>query len=84
MHLTKDQVGALARKRECPRCNFDKTMGNALCRQCRTKLPQHMRMQLEQIPDRDANLVARAMRAAANYFSVHFQSVRNFGGGKRR
>jgi hypothetical protein len=84
MQLTKDQVGALAKKRECPRCNFDKTMGNALCRKCRSKLPEHMRLSLERIPEKDANIVGRAMRAAANYFNVHFQSVRNFGGGKKR
>lgn len=68
----------------CPRCDFDKTMGNALCRSCRAKLPANMRMSLERIPSKDEWTVARAMRAAANYFDVHFQSIRNFGGGRRR
>jgi hypothetical protein len=59
-------------------------MGNALCRRCRAKLPQNMRAGLERIRSKDAWSVARAMRAAANYFDVHFQSVRNFGGGRKR
>jgi predicted amidophosphoribosyltransferase len=84
MHLTKDQVAGLAKKPRCPRCDFDKTMGNALCSSCRSKLPAHMRLDLEKIPTKDASMVGRALRAAANYFNVHFQSVRNFGGGKRR
>ena len=67
----------------CPRCDFDKTMGNALCRSCRGKLPANMRTSLERIPSKDEWMVARAMRAAANYFDVHFQSIRNFGGGRR-
>jgi hypothetical protein len=84
MNLTKEQVRSLAHTRRCPRCSLDKTMGNALCRHCRGKLPAHMRNGLERVADLDAGFVARAMRAAANYFNVHFQSVRNFGGGKKR
>lgn len=82
--MTRDQVTGLAKRRHCPRCSGDKTIGNALCRRCRTKLPQHMRSSLEGIPAKDASIVQRALRAAANYFDVHFQSVRNFGGGRKR
>ena len=84
MHMTRQQVEGLAKKPQCPRCDLDKTIGNALCRRCRAKLPANMRTNLEGIPSKDEWTVARAMRAAANYFNVHFQSVRNFGGGKKR
>ena len=84
MRLTKDQVQGLARRQRCPRCDFNKTIGNALCRNCRSKLPAHMRPGLEGIPTKDEWTVARAMRAAANYFNVHFQSIRKFGGGRKR
>ena len=84
MHLTKEQVNQLARKRQCPRCDLDKTMGNALCRVCRSKLPPHMRMAVENIPAKDAGVVGKALRAAANYFNVHFASIRKFGGGRKR
>lgn len=84
MTLTKDQVRRLARRGTCPRCDLNKTIGNALCRKCRSQLPEHMRKPLEEIPAKDEWTVARAMRAAANYFNVHFQSVRTFGGGKKR
>jgi hypothetical protein len=84
MHLTKEQVAGLAKKRSCPRCDFDKTIGNALCRKCRSKLPEHMRVPLERIPAKDERTVGDALRAAANYLTVHFQSVKNFGGGKKR
>lgn len=84
MHLTKDQVAELARKRRCPRCDFDKTVGNALCRRCRSKLPPNMRIGIENIPSKDGGVVGNALRAAANYFNVHFASVRKFGGGKKR
>jgi len=84
MHLTKEQVTVLAQKRRCPRCDFDKTVGNALCRRCRSKLPPHMRSAIENIPSKDGWLVGRALKAAANYFDVHFQSIRNFGGGRKR
>jgi len=43
-----------------------------------------MRLALERIPSKDAWTVSRAVRAAARYFDVHFQSVRNFGGGRPR
>ncbi len=84
MHLTKEQVAGLAKKTRCPRCDLNKTIGHALCRSCRTKLPMQMRAALEAIPNKDAWTVGIALRAAANYFNVHFQSVRNFGGGKKR
>jgi hypothetical protein len=84
MAMTKEQVAKLARTPRCPRCDLNKTMGAALCRSCRTKLPMHMRRPLEKIPERDANIVSQALRAAANYLTVHFQSVRKFGGGKKR
>lgn len=82
--LTKDQVEGLAKKKSCPRCDLDKTVGNALCRRCRSKLPPHMRLAIENIPAKESGAVSNALRAAANYFNVHFQSVRNFGGGKKR
>ncbi|HEU4889408.1 MAG TPA: hypothetical protein VFV49_16095 [Thermoanaerobaculia bacterium] len=84
MHLTKDQLTELAKKRSCPRCDLDKTVGNALCRRCRSKLPPHMRLGIENIPSKDAGVVGNALRAAANYFTVHFASVRKFGGGRKR
>jgi predicted amidophosphoribosyltransferase len=84
MHLTKDQVNDLSQKRRCPRCDLDKTVGNALCRRCRSKLPPHMRLAVENIPSKDGGVVGNALRAAANYFNVHFASVRKFGGGKKR
>jgi hypothetical protein len=84
MQLSKDEVAALAKKRSCPRCDLDKTVGNALCRRCRAKLPPHMRLGIENIPAKDGSLVGNALRAAANYFNVHFASVRKFGGGRKR
>lgn len=84
MQMTREQVAKLANAGECPRCRLDKTLGAALCRSCRGKLPAHMRAGLEGLPDTDASTVSRALRAAANYFNVHFQSIRNFGGGRRR
>jgi hypothetical protein len=82
--MTKDQIARLANGPKCPRCDLNKTIGTGLCRRCRNKLPAHMRAALEELPKKDESTVARAMRAAANYFNVHFQSVRNFGGGKKR
>ncbi len=82
--MTKDQLAGLAKKPRCPRCDLEKTIGNGLCRRCRSKLPPNMREALEAIASKDEWTVGRAMRAAANYFNVHFQSVRKFGGGKRR
>lgn len=85
MHnFSREEVAGLARRRQCPRCDLDKTIGAALCRRCRSKLPAHMRSALETIGNKDEWTVARALRAAANYFNVHFQSVRNFGGGRKR
>jgi len=84
MHLTRDQVTNLSQKRQCPRCDLDKTLGNALCRRCRSKLPPHMRLAVENIPTKDGGVVGNALRAAANYFNVHFASIRKFGGGKKR
>jgi hypothetical protein len=43
-----------------------------------------MRAGLDSLGAKDEFTVSRALRAAANYFNVHFQSVRNFGGGKKR
>jgi hypothetical protein len=83
MPMTKEQVAGLAKRPRCPRCDLNKTIGAALCRRCRSKLPAHMRSALEKIPTKDEWAVQRALRAAANYFNVHFQSVRNFGGGKK-
>ena len=54
VHLTKDQLNELAKKRSCPRCDLDKTVGNALCRRCRSKLPPNMRLGIENIPTKDA------------------------------
>jgi hypothetical protein len=84
MHLTKQQISELARKKSCPRCDLDKTVGNGLCRTCRSKLPPHMRLGLENVDAKDGGMVGNALRAAANYFNVHFASVRKFGGGKKR
>ena len=84
MHLTKEQVADLSKKRQCPRCDDDKTLGNALCRTCRSKLPPHMRLNVENIAAKDGSAVGNALRAAANYFNVHFASIRKFGGGRKR
>ena len=82
--MNKEQLDALASRPKCPRCDLEKTVGNALCRRCRSKLPPHMRIGVENIPAKDEWTVTRALRQAANYFNVHFQSVRNFGGGKKK
>ncbi|HVR40284.1 MAG TPA: hypothetical protein VMU84_14405 [Thermoanaerobaculia bacterium] len=84
MHLTKDQLTGIAKRRSCPRCDLEKTVGNALCRRCRAKLPPHMRLGVENVDRKDEWTVGSALRAAANYFNVHFASVRKFGGGKKR
>lgn len=84
MQMTSEQVAALAKRRKCPRCSGDKTIGSGLCRSCRTQLPANMRIAVEDIPSKDAWTVGQALRQAANYFNVHFQSVRKFGGGKKR
>jgi hypothetical protein len=80
----KEQVEKLAQCPRCPRCDFDKTFGNALCRSCRSKLPVNMRTPLERIPGKDALTVMQSLRNAANYFNVHFRSIRSFGGGRKR
>ena len=82
--LSTQQIDRLAKRKSCPRCNLEKTAGNALCRRCRYKLPAHMRQPLEGITRRDESVVARALRAAANYFDIHYRSVRQFGGGRIR
>lgn len=82
--LSRQQIEKLARRRNCPRCNLEKTEGNALCRRCRFKLPSQMRMPLEHIVERDQSLVTMALRAAANYFEMHYRSIRDFGGGRPR
>jgi hypothetical protein len=82
--LSKQQVQKLARRKACPRCNFEKTEGTALCRRCRFKLPAHMRLPLEGIVQQDEGVVAGALRAAANYFEIHYKSIRHFRGGRVR
>lgn len=84
MTLTKEQLAHLARTTRCPRCDHSKTVGMGLCRSCRNKLPANMRALLERIPEKEPWTVGQALRQAANYFNVHFQSVRKFGGGKKR
>jgi uncharacterized paraquat-inducible protein A len=82
--LSAQQITRLAKRRSCPRCNLEKTEGNALCRRCRFKLPAHMRLPLQEIEAREQWIVASALRAAANYFDVHYKSIRAFGGGRVR
>ena len=82
--MTNDELNRLARLPQCPRCDLDKTFNSALCRKCRGLLPPNMRNNLESISSRDSFSVMRSIRAAANYFSVHFKSIREFGGGKKR
>ena len=84
MFMSRQQIDKLARRRSCPRCNLEKTEGNALCRRCRFKLPPNMRLPLEKIATREEWLVAGALRAAANFFDVHYKSIRWFGGGRPR
>jgi len=82
--LSRQQIDKLAKRRGCPRCNMQKTEGTALCRRCRYKLPAHMRLPLEGITRKEETVVERALRAAANYFEVHYKSIRHFGGGRIR
>lgn len=82
--LSRQQVEKLAKRRNCPRCSMEKTEGTALCRRCRFKLPVHMRLPLEGIAKKEESVVDRALRAAANYFDVHYRSIRHFGGGRIR
>jgi hypothetical protein len=82
--LAKDQLKRLARSEKCPRCDFDKTLDTAICSRCRNKLPENMRLGLVKIEEREPSFVERAIRQAVNYFDVHYQSIRNFGGGKKK
>jgi predicted amidophosphoribosyltransferase len=80
----KEAVARLSRDRHCPRCDLDKTFGAGLCSRCRGLLPVQMRKGLERVEEEDPAAVFRAIRAAANYFNVHYQSIRKFGGGRKR
>jgi hypothetical protein len=80
--MAKGPIERLAARRNCPRCNFEKTGGNALCRRSRYKLPANMREPLEKIVTKETSVVERALRAAARYFEVHYASIRRFGGGR--
>jgi hypothetical protein len=82
--VRREDLQRLAKQRGCPRCSLDKTEGTALCRRCRFKLPPQMRMPLEGITKREEWVVYGALRAAANYFDVHYRSIRDFGGGRMR
>ena len=76
--LSSRQIEGLSKRRNCPRCSFEKTEGTALCRRCRYKLPAHMRLPLEGIGGSEGWVVASALRAAANYLDVHYKSLRHF------
>ena len=82
--ISAQQIAKLAKRRSCPRCNLEKTEGTALCRRCRYKLPAHMRLPLQEIVSREESVVAGALRAAANYFDIHYKSIRFFRGGRMR
>lgn len=82
--LSAQQIARLAKRKSCPRCNLEKTEGTALCRRCRFKLPTHMRLPLQEIAKREEWVVASALRAAANYFDIHYKSIRLFRGGRMR
>jgi hypothetical protein len=82
--MTRQNIDRLAMRRNCPRCTLDKTLGMALCRRCRYKLPPHMRTPLEHIAAKNEGIVYGALRAAAQYFDLHYRSVRDFGGGRPR
>jgi hypothetical protein len=43
-----------------------------------------MRLPLQEIATRDEWVVTGALRAAANYFEIHYKSIRFFGGGRVR
>ncbi len=43
-----------------------------------------MRLPLQEIATREEWIVAGALRAAANYFEIHYKSIRFFGGGRMR
>jgi len=40
--MTRDQLVTLAKRKRCPRCDLNKTVGAALCRSCRSKLPANI------------------------------------------
>jgi len=82
--ISAQQIARLGKRKSCPRCNLEKTEGTALCRRCRFKLPAHMRIPLQEIATRDECVVAGALRAAANYFEIHYKSIRFFRGGRIR
>jgi hypothetical protein len=82
--MSRQQIDMLAKRRNCPRCSLEKTEGTALCRKCRFKLPAHMRLPLEGIVKREEQIVARALRAAANYFDIHYRSILEYRGGRIR
>ena len=82
--MSSQQIAKLAKRKTCPRCSLGKTEGTALCRRCRYQLPAHMRLPLEGIVHEQESVVISALRAAANYFGMHFQSIRTFGGGRMR
>ena len=82
--VSKREIERLAKRRSCPRCSLDKTEGTALCRRCRYKLPEHMRLPLEGIARREESVVSSALRAAVNYLDVHYKSILDFGGGPTR
>jgi hypothetical protein len=82
--ISAQQIAKLAKRRSCPRCNLEKTEGTALCRRCRYKLPAHMRLPLQEIVGREESVVAGALRAAAEYFDIHYKSIRFFRGGRMR
>lgn len=82
--VSRQEIERLAKRRVCPRCSLEKTKGNALCRQCRFKLPVHMRLPLEGIQEREKSVVASALRAAADYFDLHYRSILDFRGGRPR
>jgi hypothetical protein len=81
---SSDDLSRLATRQHCPLCEGGKTTEAALCRKCRMKLPPHMRTNLTAIRKREPGIVAAAIRQAVRYIDVHFQSIRNFGGGRRR
>ncbi|MGA7617214.1 MAG: hypothetical protein WBX15_18780 [Thermoanaerobaculia bacterium] len=81
---SRQEIHKLAVSEDCPRCHHEKTLGTGLCHRCRSQLPANMRRELVAIETQEVGKVVRAMRAAANYFHLHFQSIRNFGGGRRK
>lgn len=81
--MTND-IAKLGEVKKCPRCDFDKTYKAALCSRCRRQLPPNMRVGLEAVDKYDPLFVQRAIRGAANYFHLHYQSIRNFIGPRKK